>query len=94
MKEILRSRIGKIAVKAMIWGVVGFAIVAAGNGLLILVMEIDNMEDIIGNAFGFIYGLFYCIGMASYCVVLAAILTLLVMIIVKYSKRRFCKKIN
>jgi hypothetical protein len=93
MKELFRSKLGKNAVKALIWGFVGFAIAAAGNGLLILVLETGNTKNI-EDVFGFLYGLFYCLIMASYFVIMASVITLLVMIIAKYSKRCFSKRIN
>jgi hypothetical protein len=93
MKELLRSNIGKKAVKAMIWGLVGIAIAAAGNGLLILAIEFLDIENM-GSAFGFIYGLVYCLAMASYFVFMAALITLIIMIIAKYGKRRFCNRVN
>lgn len=93
MKELLRSKIGKKVFKAMIWGVVGFAIAAAGNGLLILVMETFSPKNAEG-VFAFLYGMFYCIMLASYYVFLASVITLLVMIIAKYSKRCFRRRMN
>lgn len=93
MKELLRSNLGKKAVKAMIWGLVGYAIAAAGSGLLFLVIEVGHINNIEG-VFVFLYGMFYCLGFASIYLFLGSLITLLVMIIVKYSKRRFCKKIN
>jgi len=50
MKEVFRSNLGKKAVKATIWGAVGLAIAAAGNGLLILAMKFfigDNIDGAI-----------------------------------------------
>lgn len=93
MKELLSSRLGKIAVKVLIWAVVGVAITVTGNGLLFLVME-KSTTNKFEELFAFLYGTFYCIGMGSFYLVYASVITLLVMIIVKYGKRRFCRKTN
>jgi large-conductance mechanosensitive channel len=93
MKELFRSKLGKNAVKALIWGLIGIAIAAAENGLLILVIEIGDTKNI-ENVFIFLYGLFYCLIIASYFVIMASVITLLVMIIAKYSKRCFGKRIH
>lgn len=86
LKEVFRSNLGKKVVKAMIWGAVGIAIAAAGNGLLILIMETGNLNDI-PTEFVFLFGVFYCLLFASFYVLLGAVITLLVMIIIKYTKR-------
>jgi hypothetical protein len=90
MKELLTSKLGKIAVRIFIWSLVGVAIAAGGNALLFFIMD-KTHTDKFDALFAFIYGTFYCIGMASFYLIYASVITLLVMIIVKYGKRRFCK---
>ena len=88
MKELLSSKLGKIAVKVLIWGLVAFVISAAGNGLLILIMNVANPENMPG-VFSFFYGIFYFIGFVSFYLLAGSMITLLVMSIAKYSKRYF-----
>jgi hypothetical protein len=88
MKELLSSRLGKISVKVLIWGLVAFVISAAGTGLLLLIMRIN--DRIIGEGFfGFLYGIFYFLGFVSFYLLAGSMVTLLVMTIVYYSKRYF-----
>jgi hypothetical protein len=88
MKELLSSRLGKISVKVLIWGLVAFVVSAAGTGLLLLIMKIN--DRIIGEGlFGFLYGIFYFLGFVSFYLLAASMVTLLIMTIVYYSKRHF-----
>ena len=88
MKELLGTKLGKISVKVLTWGLVAFVISTAGNGLLLLIMKFN--DKIIGEVlFGFFYGLFYLIGVVSFYLLAGSMITLLVMTILYYSKRYF-----
>ena len=88
MKELLTSRLGRIAVKVLIWGLVAFIISSGGSGLLILIMDIS--DKIIGKAlFGFLYGIFWLLSFVSFYLLSISMIVLLVMTIVYYSKRYF-----
>lgn len=88
MKQLLGSKLGRIAVKILTWGLVSFVISAAGNGLLLLIMKIN--DKIIGEAlFGFLYGIFFILSFVSFYLLAGSMIILLVMTIVYYSKRYF-----
>lgn len=88
MKELLSSRLGKIALTVLKWGLVSFVISAAGSGLLILIMDIS--DKIIGpGLFGFLYGIFWLLSFVSFYLLAGAMIILLIMTIVYYSKRYF-----
>jgi hypothetical protein len=88
MKDLLNSRLGRIAVKVLIWGLVSFVVSAAGSGLMILVMNIARPDNLM-NVITFCYGIFYFIGFVSFYLLAVSMITLLVMSIAKYSKRYF-----
>lgn len=88
MKELLSTRFGRIAVKVLTWGLVAFVVSAAGTGLLLLIMRIN--DRIIGEGlFGFLYGIFYFLGFVSFYLLAGSMIILLIMTIVYYSKRYF-----
>lgn len=92
-KELLSSKPGKISVKVLTWGVVAFVIAAGGSSLLLLAMNFGLVNNAAG-LFKSLYGIFYCIGLVSFYLLAGSMITLRVMIIAKYGKRRFRNKIN
>jgi hypothetical protein len=88
MKEIFNSRLGRIAVKVLNWGLLSFVVSAAGSGLMIMVMNIAKPDNLM-NVITFCYGIFYLIGFVSFYLLAGSMITLLVMSIAKYSKRYF-----
>jgi hypothetical protein len=88
MKELLSTKLGRIAVKVLTWGLVAFVISSAGSGLLVLVMNIAGPDNMLA-AFGFFYGIFWLLSFVSFYLLAGSMIILLVMTIIYYSKRYF-----
>jgi hypothetical protein len=88
MKELLSSKPGKIAVKVLTWGVISFVISAGGSTLLLLAVNFGLINNSAG-LFKSLYGIFYYIGIVTFFLLAASMITLRVMTIAKYRKRNF-----